>query len=142
MGEIRTLTRPILIRDIDAIILDPDGDAPAIGYWLSNGDRLLDVHHDERECQEIWNIMEEGLSNQDFLKYNNMFLHVNTISRFERRSTPALGHHLIFWFKNGRSLIQQYDDEQEIVDDARSISEILATLQDIRASAARPTTRQ
>ena len=141
MGEIRTLLRPIPIGEIDAIVLDPDGDAPAIAYWLTNGDRVLDVHSDDDACQEVWDIMEEGLSNQDFLKYNNMFLRIDAIERFEMRDTPELGLHLAFQFANGRKLFQQYTDHAQIAKDCAEVNEILAAMQDIKASSGRPTTQ-
>lgn len=141
MGEIKTLLRPIPISQIDAIVLDPDGDAPAIAYWLKNGDRVLDVHNDDDTCQEIWNIMEEGLSNQDFLKYNNMFLRIDAIECLEMCNTPELGLHLAFSFANGRKLFQQYNDQSQIIKDCLAVSEILAAMQDLRASGGRPTSQ-
>jgi hypothetical protein len=142
MGTIETLNRQLEICDVCAIILDPDGDAPAIAYWLQNGDHITDVHHDDETCQRIWDEMEERLSHDDFLKYHNMFIRTDAISRFEQGDTHELGPHLIFWFVNGRSLIQQYNNPGEAVGDAHEITKILDTLQEIRASRGRPDTPQ
>jgi hypothetical protein len=124
------------------VILRPDDDEHGILSLWSDGTRRLNVFHDAAECDESWATLEEALRNEDCVRYNNMIFRSEQLKALEKGYTQELGHYLHFVFQNSFEFRQQYDDEKRLNSDLNTLTEILGTLQDIRASKRTSPTKQ
>lgn len=135
-------TTEVSIADMHIIILRPDNDEPGILSFWSDGTKRLSVFNDDVECDAYWTHIEQTLQNENFVRYDNMIFREEQLKLLEKCYTEELGHYLRFVFHNLFEFRKQYDDKQTLDDDLNRITDILATLQDIRASKRTSPTKQ
>gem|GEM_PF-3026293 len=126
---------PILLQRIDCIILRPNNDEPGILYWLSDNTTYLNVFNDDKECDEYWGIIEQGLEEEDdFIRYYDIRFRAKQLRMLRKCYTSELGYSLQFVFHSTRVFTQAYNDERSLNTDLEKVTDILGTLQEIRAS--------
>lgn len=119
--------------DVDCIIFHPNSDEPGILFWLSGDTTLLKVFHDDIDCNKCWETITEGLGDEDFVRYHDIYFRAERLKLIEKCNTPPLGHFVQFTFHSSQIFKKQYSDEQSLDNDLIKISEILGILQEIRA---------
>lgn len=127
-------TIPLSIYDIDCIIYHPNDDEPGILFWLSDNTTFLNVFHDNQECDEQWGAIEHGLDNEDFIRFHDIRFRAERLKHLEKGHHAEIGYFLQFIFHSTRVFTQPYVDEQSMNEDLDRITNILGTLQEIRAS--------
>lgn len=125
---------PLFVYDIDCIIYHPNDDEPGILFWLSDNTTFLNVFPDDQECDEQWGAIEHGLGNEDFIRFHDMRFRAERLKHLEKGNNGEIGHFLQFTFNSTRVFTQTYIDEQAMNEDLERITDILGTLQEIRAS--------
>lgn len=141
---VSTPTAPtaITLTEMSVIVFRPHDNVPEI--LLLRADGITMVHHfgNDADCDECWVAIEENIKNDDFLRYYSMFFRAEELQSLDKRRSTDLAHYLHFVFHNGFEFLQQYNDQQQLNADLQSLTDILATLQDIRASRYPPETKQ
>jgi hypothetical protein len=139
---VETYTTPVTIAGLHVAILRPDNDEPGILSLHADGTRRLNVFADDAECDAFWATLEEALQHEDCIRYSDMFFRSEQLRTLEKGYTHEFGHYLHFVFHNAFEFRQQYKDEQRLNSDLNTLTEILGTLQDIRASKRTSPTKQ
>lgn len=114
--------------EIHIIILRPDEDEPGILSLLADGTGRLKVFADDKECDDFWASIENGIQNDDFVRYHDIFFRAEELKMLEKRHTKRLGHYLRFQFNNGFEFQQQYTDERSLDADLSTVTDILGIL--------------
>ena len=132
---------PIPLAEIEAVVFNTTVDPPNIVYWLTGGETYVNATTGLPEFNEFGEAIQEALSEQDFVEYHNLFFRADRLQTFERRYSQELGDYLSFVFQGGHEYREQYVDMAILDDDMRKVTEILSTLQDIRASKHAPSAK-
>lgn len=128
---------------IDAVLLRPhEADEPGILFWLIDGTEALHVAATDAECDEMWATIERKLFNELFVRYDGIMFRAESIVRVDRKNSPGVGEHICLQLRNARTFSQQYNDADQLSEDFGKVTEILGTLQDIRASRSANATKQ
>ena len=125
---------PIPLAEIEAVVFNSTIDPPNIVYWLSGGETYVNATPNLPEFTEFAEAIQEALREQDFVQYHSIFFRADSLQACERRYSQELGDYLSFVFQGGHEYREQYVDLNALEDDLKQVTDILSTLQDIRAS--------
>jgi hypothetical protein len=133
---------PVNLTMVSSIVFQPEDDEPAILFLYTNGERYLCVFGDDAECGNMRAHIESELRNENFIRYHSLFFRAEDLLALTKCESVDRCHYIHFAFNNGFEYWQTYDDEQQLDTDLNVITDILATLQDIRASKRTSPTKQ
>lgn len=128
--------------EIHIIILRPDADEPGILSILADGTGRLKVFANDEECDQFWMEIENSIQNDDFVHYYGVYFRAKELKMIEKCHSKAQGHYLRLQFNNEFEFHQRYTDAEKLNTDLSKITDILGTLQDIRASRMPSPTKQ
>ncbi len=137
-----TAPTPIAVTEMSVIVFRPNDDKPGILSLRPDGTRLLSLFGNDAECTDFWTAIEERIRNESFVRYYNMFFRAEELKMLDRCASTDRAFYLHFIFHNGFEFWQTYTNEAVLNIDLSKINDILATLQDIRASRYPPETKQ
>lgn len=137
-----TAPLPVTVAEMSVIVFRPNDDEPGILSLRPDGTRLFNVFGNDAECDEYWAVIEENIQNEDFVRYHGMFFRAEELKMLNCCESTDRTHYLHFVFHNGFEFLQTYTNETMLITDLSKITDILGTLQDIRASRCPPETKQ
>ena len=129
---------PFQLDLIDCIVLGDEGDRPSVTYWLSSGECHIHTFCDKEDCIVAWAIIGEELEGHGFVDGQDVFLHAGALKELKKLHTPELGHHISFVFHSVFEATWKYPDEQSLDEELTRISNVLAILQEKRATGCLP----
>lgn len=130
------------ITQVDVVVLRPEKDEPSMLFLCRDDSQFLIVFGDDAECDAYWNRAEAEFINKGFVRYYGTFFRADALKTLEKCQDWEDGTFLRLVFYNSFEFRQPYESEQQLVADMDKLTNILTTLQDIRASQCPPETKQ